>query len=372
MTADGAAEPVPVSSPDLSPLETRNVVDAIESSWISSTGAFLERFEREFGEACRTEHVVPVANGTVALHLVLEALGVTSGDEVIVPSMTYIATANAVAYTGATPVFVDVCPDTWCLDPEAVAAAVTTRTTAVIAVHLYGHPADMDALRAVADRHGLALVEDAAEAPFAEYKGRRAGSLGDAATFSFYGNKVITSGEGGAVTTNDPDLAGRLRLLRGQGMDPARRYYFPVIGFNYRMTNVAAALLCGQLARVPEMLERRRLLYDAYDNAFGASPSVTLQPRADWATITPWLYSVLLEDEQQRTRIAERLSECGVDTRPFFVPIHTLPPYQQLGTGELPVTMELGARGLSLPTSSTFDPAVADRVAALVLEAAGR
>src|SRR5215213_1387536 len=362
-------EYVPVSTPDLSPAETRNVVNAIESTWISSTGEYLDRFEREFGEECEAQHVVPVANGTVALHLVLEALGIKQGDEVVVPSMTYIATANSVSYTGATPVFVDVSAETWCLDPDAVAAAVTPRTAAIIAVHLYGHPADMDPLRELADRHGLALIEDAAEAPFAEYKGRRVGNLGDAATFSFYGNKVITSGEGGAVTTDDPLLADRLRLLRGQGMDPARRYYFPVIGFNYRLTNVAAALLCGQLSRVPAMLESRRKVYETYDDAFRASPRISLQPRAEWAATTPWLYGVLLENEDHRARVARYLSARRVETRPFFVPIHTLPPYESGGTGDLPVTTQLGARGLSLPTSSAFTPALIHRVASLVLEA---
>jgi perosamine synthetase len=362
---------VPVSEPDLGPEELDNVVRAVESTWISSTGEFLAEFETEFGRRCGAEHVVPVANGTVAIHLVLAALGVSAGDEVVVPSMTYIATANAVTYTGATPVFADISSDTWCLDPAAVEAAITPRTVAIVAVHLYGHPADMDALRLVAERHGLALIEDAAEAPFATYHGRPTGSLGDAATFSFYGNKVITSGEGGAVTTNDPVLAGKLRLLRGQGMDPQRRYYFPVIGYNYRLTNVAAALLCGQLSRLPEMLERRRVVYSTYDGAFHAASGVTTQPVAAWASLTPWLYSVLLDDQDTRDRVAQRLSTRGIETRPFFVPIHTLPPYEVSRHLDLPVTNELGRRGLSLPTSSTMPSTVADRVAHALLEALG-
>jgi perosamine synthetase len=355
--------------PDLGPEEADNVADAVRSTWISSAGRYLDTFEREFGRVCQTEHVVPVSNGTVALHLVLEALGVGAGDEVIVPSMTYIATANAVSYCGATPVFVDISAETWGIDPDAVAAAITPRTVAVIAVHLYGHPADMDPLRALADQHGLALVEDAAEAPFAEYKGRRAGSLGDVATFSFYGNKVVTSGEGGAVTTNDAALAARMRLLRGQGMDPERRYWFPVIGYNYRLTNVAAALLCGQLSRVDEMLARRRALYATYDEHFRDVPGLTLQPIAEWAVITPWLYGLLLDDAETRDRVAGRLTAQGIDTRPFFVPIHTLPPYQGRCASELPVTARLGDCGLSLPTSSAFAPDVAARVASTVLRA---
>jgi perosamine synthetase len=360
---------VPVSAPDLSEVESANVADAVRSTWISSTGRFLDEFEREFGARCQAEHVIPVSNGTVALHLVLEALGVTSGDEVIVPSMTYIATANAVTYCGARPVFVDVSPDTWGIDPEAVAAAITSRTVAIIAVHLYGHPADMDALRVVADRHGLALVEDAAEAPFATYKGRRTGSLGNAATFSFYGNKVVTSGEGGAVTTNDAELAGRMRLLRGQGMDPERRYWFPIVGYNYRLTNVAAALLCAQLSRVGSMLERRHALYAEYDDHLCDAPGVTLQPKAEWAETTPWLYGVLLADGKIRDEVAKVLADQRIETRPFFVPIHSLPPYEGHDAGDLTVTQRLGACGLSLPTSSTFDPSVATRVSQSLLAA---
>jgi perosamine synthetase len=351
MSADEAADDrIPVSEPDLGPDELANVTRAVTSTWISSTGEFLGEFEAGFGHHCHAEHVIPVSNGTVAIHLVLAALGVSTGDEVIVPSMTYIATANAVRYTGATPVFADILSETWCLDPDAVAAAVTPRTVAIIAVHLYGHPADLES---------------------AKYKGRPTGSLGDAATFSFYGNKVITSGEGGAVTTNDRALAARLRLLRGQGMDPDRRYFFPVIGYNYRLTNVAAALLCGQLARLPDMLGRRRTVYATYARALDATPAVTKQPVASWASVTPWLYGVLLTNEETRDRVARDLARRRIETRPFFVPIHTLPPYEDSRHLDLPVTIELGGRGLSLPTSSTMSVEVATRVAEAVLDALG-
>jgi perosamine synthetase len=258
---------IPVAAPSMTELEERYVLDAVRSTWIGPTGPYLDRFRQAFAQICKVSHAVPVSNGTVALHLALLALGVGPGDEVIVPSLTYIASVNAVAYCGAAPVFADIEADTWCLSPEAVAAAVTERTKAVVVVHLYGMPASMRELRAVADRHGLAIVEDAAEAPFAEYRGSPTGGLGDIATFSFFGNKIVSCGEGGAVTTDDDDLAARVELLRGQGMDPRRRYWFPEVGYNYRLTNVAAALLCAQLERRTDLLAARWHVYQRYQES---------------------------------------------------------------------------------------------------------
>jgi perosamine synthetase len=234
---------IPLSVPDLSGNEEAYASEAIRSSWISSSGAFVQRFEREFASFCESGTALSVTNGTDALHLALIALGVGPGDEVLLPSLTYVATANAVRYVGAEPVFVDVEPGTWCLDPLDIERRITERSRAIIAVHLYGHPADMDEINAVAGRHGLSVIEDAAEAHGATYKGRICGSLGDCATFSFYGNKILTCGEGGALTTSNPELVQRARLFRGQGMDPERRYFFPVIGHNFRLTNVACAIL---------------------------------------------------------------------------------------------------------------------------------
>lgn len=366
---------IPVSRPDLSPLELANVQQAVESTWISSSGEFLRQLEERFQVATGCEFAIPVANGTVALHLALAALGIGPGDEVIVPSLTYIATANSVRYTGATPVFADVTDSDWGLDAVEVEALITPRTRAVIAVHLYGHPANMTALRAVADRHGLSLIEDAAEAPFATCDGRPVGSLGDVATFSFYGNKIISSGEGGAVTTNDPALAARMRLLRGQGMDPERRYFFPVVGFNYRMTNVAAAIACAQLDRAPEMLASRRRLYATYDAAVATLPSLSSQPVQSWATVSPWLYPVVVESgEHERDRLMRELDAQGVETRPFFIPIHRLPPYlDEHGdiVASLPVTDRLAACGFSLPTSSSFTQEEIERVVAALRAVAG-
>lgn len=357
MTEHANRDPrVPVAAPDLSGNEEAYVVDAIRSSWISSTGQYIDRFERDFAELCGTSAALGVCNGTVALHLALLALGVRPGDEVLVPALTYVATANAVRYVGGEPVFVDVDPLTWCLDATKLENAITQRTRGIIAVHLYGHPADMDAINRVAGIHGLWVVEDAAEAHFATYKGRPVGGLADIATFSFYGNKLITSGEGGAVTLSDPRLELRARTLRGQGVDPSRRYYFPVTGYNFRLTNVACAILCAQIERRGAIVDRRRAIFEEYRSALVGVRGIGFQPVASWAVPAPWLFSITVDlDEYGRTRddLADALGNEGVDTRPFFVPLNSLPPFREgaVRRGDtVPVAESLAESGLNLPT----------------------
>jgi perosamine synthetase len=358
---------LPVAAPDLDGNEEKYVVDAVRSSWISSGGPYLTRFEDEFAELCDTRHAIAVSNGTAALHLALLALDLGPGDEVIVPSLTYIASVNAIKYVGATPVFVDVDPITWCLDVEAVAAAMTHRTRAVVAVHLYGQPADMDGLRAMCTPRGIRIVEDAAEAPMASYHGRPTGGLGDIGTFSFYGNKLFTSGEGGAITLNDHSMASNIRLLRGQGMDPNRRYWFSVVGYNYRLTNVAAALLCAQLERRLDFMKRRSEIYAQYTERLAGIPGITVQANVFGATRSPWLYSILVDEESfgiSRDDLMTRLAATGIETRPFFPPIHRLPPYEgSRVTGvNLAVTERLAAQGLNLPTFVGLGPDSVDLI----------
>lgn len=366
--------PIPVATPDLSGNEERYVLEALRSSWISSTGPFVGRFERAFAEQCGTRAAIGVANGTLALHLALLTMDLRPGDEVLVPSLTYIATANAVRYCGAEPVFVDVDPATWCMDPAQLEASITRRTKGIIPVHLYGHPADMDAIGHVAATHGLWVVEDAAEAHFARYKGRLTGSLARIGVFSFYGNKVLTSGEGGAVTLDDPALERRARLLRGQGVDPDRRYFFPITGYNYRLTNICCALLCAQLERAPQIIARRRAIYARYRAALEGVPGIGFQPEASWAEISPWLFSITVDAAQYgRTRddLGALLAAAGIETRPFFHPLHRLPPFweESRRRGEvLPVTDLLGAAGLNLPTFTRMSDGDIDRVASAIRE----
>ncbi len=362
-----------LAAPDLTGNEEAYVLDALRSTWISSSGPYLQRFEDQFAKMCQTRSVLAVANGTVALHLALLGYDLVPGDEVILPSLTYVATANAVRYVGARPVFVDVEPESWCISPEAIEEAITPRTRGVIAVHLYGHPADMDAIREIASRHGLWIVEDAAEAHLARYKGRPVGGLGDVSTFSFYGNKVFTSGEGGAVAVNDPAQAARMRMFRGQGMDPDRRYYFPIVGYNYRLTNIAAALLCAQLERADDILAWRGAVFSGYRERLENVPGLGFQPCADWAEPTPWLFCLTVDEVifgRSRDALMEILDASGIETRPFFIPLHTLPPYQDENREtRLPLTDQLASSGLNLPTHRSMTPADLDRICGIIRDA---
>lgn len=363
---------IPVAAPDLRGNEEKYVVDALRSSWISSSGPYINRFEKEFAGACNTQSAIAVSNGTVALHVALLALDVRPGDEVLVPSLTYIATANAVRYVGAEPVFVDVDPETWCIDPAQLEASITVRTKGIIAVHLYGHPADMDRINRIAAVHGLWVVEDAAEAHFATYKGRPTGGLARVATFSFYGNKILTAGEGGALTLDDRQLELRIRTLKGQGVDPDRRYFFPVTGYNFRMTNLAAAILCAQFERREEIVATRNRVFADYRERLAGIPGVGMQPVAEWAVPAPWLFCATFDAaEYGRTRdeVMTLLAAEGIDTRPFFIPLHRLPPFREQSTrrGEdLPHTDRLAAAGINLPTYSDLSPSDIDRICDLI------
>jgi perosamine synthetase len=340
-----------VASPVVGETEKRYVNDCLDSGWISSIGNYLARFEEGFARFCGVKHAIATNNGTTALHLALVALGVGPGDEVIVPTLSYIATANAVRYCGATPVFIDCDEETLNIDVLAIESKMTPRTRAIIPVHLYGHPVDMDPILELADKNNVCVVEDAAEAHGAKYKGRMVGSIGTCATFSFYGNKILTTGEGGMVTTNDDLLAAKLRLYRGQGMDPNHRYWHPVIGYNYRMTNIAAAIGCAQLERVDEVLTSRKRLASWYSSGLAQIPGLVLPVQKDYAEHVYWMYTVLLPEHlaEKRDLVCEILDSHGVETRPIFYPMHVLPPYEE-DAMRYPKATSCAARGFNLPT----------------------
>lgn len=363
-----------VAAPMFAGNEAKYVSDCIESTWISSMGDYIDRFERRFAEFCGVKHAMSCCNGTAALHLALSALGVGPGDEVIVPTLTFVATANAVRYCGATPVFVDVTPETWGIDPERLEEKIGPRTRGVIVVHLFGHPVDMRAVGAIARRHGLFVVEDAAQAHGAECRGQRVGSFGDVAAFSFYGNKIISTGEGGMVVTSDDALAAKIRQLKSHGMDPARRYWHPIIGFNYRMTNVAAAVGLGQLEKVDWHLQRRAEVADWYRARLADTPGLSWQQTQAWARHVWWMFSVTLDDPSaDRDRVIDDLRECGIETRPIPYPLHTLPPYRESTIGQqFPVAERIARRGINLPTWSRVTRADVDRVCAALLQAFAR
>ena len=345
---------IPIYEPTLGDAEEAMVMDAVRSGWISSNGKYIREFEERFAAFCGVQHGISTSNGTTALHLAIHALGIGPGDEVIVPALTFVASANAVHYTGATPVFADVDPQSWTLDPVAVEALITPKTKAIAPVHLYGHPAPMNALRAIADHHGLLLIEDAAEAHGAQVGARRTGNLGHAAAFSFFANKIITTGEGGMVTTNDAALAARCRMLRDHAMPPERRYWHDEVGFNYRMTNLQAAVGVAQMARIDEFIARKREIAHLYQEALGTVPGLTLPVELPGYTNVYWMYSILVGDEYglKRDEVMVALRAQNIDSRPFFHPLDTLPPYQR-GV-PCPTALRLSRHGLNLPSAPSL------------------
>lgn len=346
---------IPLAGPVLNGNEKKYVMDCIDTGWISANGKYVAEFEQKFAEFCGTEHALSCANGTVALHLPLLAYGVKEGDEIIIPTFTYIATANAVTYCGATPVLVDCEDEAWNIDASKIEEKITTNTKGIIVVHLYGHPVDMDPIMEIARKHNLFVIEDAAEAHGALYKGKVVGSIGDVGTFSFFGNKVISTGEGGMITTNDSELAAKMHLLRGQGMDPNKRYWFNVVGYNYRMTNLQAAVGLGQLENIEWHLEQRRRVASEYINKLsGHGELFSLQPELSYARHTYWMVSILLSDKItiSRDQLMALMDEDGVETRPLFYPMHQLPPYYEESSYE--ISDKISARGFNIPTNATL------------------
>ena len=345
---------IPVAEPLFIGNEKQYVSDCIDTTWISSVGKYINLFEESFAEYCGVKHALSCCNGTVAIHLPLLAYGVGPGDEIIVPTLTYIATANAVRYCGATPVFADSSPDTWNIDPQAIERVITPRTKGIIVVHLYGNPVDMDAIMSIADKHNLFVIEDAAEAHGALYKGRKVGSIGHIGTFSFFGNKVITTGEGGMVTTDDEALAARMRRLKGQGMDPERRYWFPEIGYNYRMTNIEAAIGLAQLENIDFHIEQRQNVKNWYHKHLeDYHKHIEFQTEQPDGFNVIWMFSVLFSKTlpYSRDEIMIKLANQGIETRPVFYPLHIMPPYRE-DDGKYPIAEDIARRGVNLPTSS--------------------
>lgn len=340
----------PVAIPNLSGNEFKYLNDAFLSSWISSSGEYIVKFEEQFANYCGTEHGVAVSNGTVALHLALVSLGVGQGDEVIVPDLTFAATINAVLHAGATPVIVDIEEDSWCIDPNEIELAITSKTKAIIPVHLFGQPCDMDAIMQLAKAHNLFVIEDCAQAHGAEFKGQKVGSFGEVGCFSFFGNKVITTGEGGMCVTNNAKLNEKMRVRRDHGMSKTKRYWHEVIGYNYRMTNLQAAIGLAQLERIEDILENRRVYEKSYKNAFKNKPVDFQTDLPDRKRIT-WLVSVLLEKGRDAlSDYIERLTKAGLDVRPFFYPLSDMDLYKEYCAKPCPVAKAISQKGLNFPT----------------------
>ncbi|HEY5549070.1 MAG TPA: DegT/DnrJ/EryC1/StrS family aminotransferase [Coriobacteriia bacterium] len=361
---------IPVSEPSIGEAETAYVVEALQTGWISSAGRFIEEFERGFAHYCGRRHGIAVSNGTVALQLAVACLKLEPGDEIIMPSFTIISCALAAIYNDAVPVLVDVDPETWCMDVAQIEAKITARTRAIMPVHMYGHPVDMDVVEDIARRHGLAVVEDAAEAHGAEYGGRRCGSFGDLSCFSFYANKIITTGEGGMVLTDDDALAALARSKRNLCFGDRRRFFHDDLGFNFRLTNLQAAIGVGQLERIDAVLARKRQMAAAYAQGLAGLP-LQLPTEKRGAKNVYWMYGAVLDDSVgfDAGTFAVRLAERGVQTRPFFVGMHEQPALRERGLfveERYPVTERISVRGLYLPSGQAItDRQIGDVISAV-------
>lgn len=344
------ARKIPIYKHLLAGNEKRYVNECLESNWISSKGHFVEKFEDMFAKYVNTRYTITVCNGTCALHLALLALGIGKGDEVIAPTLTYVATANAVAYTGATPVFVDSEPNFWQIDPKQIEAQISPRTRAIVVVHLYGHPCAMEQIVAIAKKHKLFLIEDCAEALGSRYKNRHVGTFGDIAIFSFYGNKTITTGEGGMVITNNEMLMKRVKKLKGQGLVPNKEYWHDTIGYNYRMTNICAAIGLAQIEHIETIIQKKQQIAKLYKKYLKNS-SIEYHKQAPNSFHSYWMFSILARDLKEKESIRAQLNTHNIETRPLFYPLHTMSMYEDTQQKkEFPVAKNLSIRGINLPS----------------------
>lgn len=355
---------IALAQPQLNGNEYNYLMDAFFSTWISSTGKYVTQFEENFSKYCGVQYGIATSNGTTALHLALTALGIGEGDEVIVPDITFAATINAVIYTGATPVIVDIESDSWCIDPNEIEKAITSNTRAIIPVHIYGQPCDIGRICDIARKHSLYVVEDCAEAHGAEWHGKKVGSFGIISCFSFFGNKVITTGEGGMCITDSKDLNKKMRILRDHGMSKDRKYYHEVVGFNYRMTNLQAAIGLAQTERIDEILEWRSELEEQYKKVFAPFSEIQLQKMLDDRKKITWLVSILV-NENQRDKILYRLKENNIDARAFFVPLSEMSIYKKYAR-ECIKSKKISQMGLNLPTTYDIDKDKIEKIASII------
>lgn len=339
---------IPVYRPSLNGKEKEYVIDCIDTEWISWKGRYVPKFESGFSKYIGVQYGLGVFNGTVALHLAMLTLGITVGDEVIVPSFTYIASVNAITYVGGTPIFVDSKRDDWQMDAEDVRKKITKKTKAIIVVHLYGHPCDMNELCKICKEHDIFMIEDCAEAIGSEYEGKKVGSFGDISCFSFFGNKTITTGEGGMVLTDDIALWERAGRIKDQGNARYRMYWSDIIGYNFRMTNIQAAIGCAQLENIDYFIDRKIEIGQRYRDGLKGLPLKTLEPIGD-VKHTYWMCCAILDDADLRDKIRGYLEENGIETRPTFYPVHTMPMYSQKYQKHVNAEY-IAYRGINLPS----------------------
>lgn len=342
---------IPAAEPLIQGNELKYIKDCLDSTWLSH-GKYIDLLEKKFAKFCGARYAASVVNGTAALHLLLVSLGIKEGDEVIIPDLTFIATANAISYTGAKPVLVDVDRHTWNIDPVKIEEKITKKTKAIIAVHLYGYPADMDRINALGKTHGIHVLEDACEAHGAVYKGKKAGSLGLASCFSFYGNKIMTTGEGGMIVSDNKSLIDRVNLLKSHAQAKRGVFSHREIGFNYRFTNIQAALGLAQFENINNVLAKKRKNAKMYE-ALLRDVDILMLPQSQKGIRSAfWMYSIVLRKDGLKNKLVEKLANAGIETRPFFDPLHMLPMYRK--KENFPNTIFLSKNGLNLPSGATL------------------
>jgi perosamine synthetase len=343
---------IPIYSPTFNKEEKENLLECIDTGWISSQGEFIEQFENNFSNWNRTQYGLATSSCTSALHLALVALGVGKNDEVICPDLTFIAPANMILWAGAQPVLVDVHPVNWSIDPKKLEGKITAKTKAIIVVHAFGHSADMDPILVIAKKHNLYIIEDVAEAPGARYKGKLVGTMGNASCYSFFANKIMTTGEGGMVLTDDKNLDKQMRIYRDHGMSREKRYVHIVAGFNYRMTNMQAAVGVGQLKYLDKVLSKRKNQEERYKKLFAGNAKLTWRPKEQWCDTVHWMSTITIDNEKLRDPLLKYMQSKGVDCRQMIYPIHMAEPYKKSNNpSDFVVSRSISLRSLHLPSS---------------------
>lgn len=361
-----------LDAPNLGEEEKKYLIEAVDTNYVSTIGPFVGRFEKIFAETINVPEAVSLQSGTAALHMALHELDICEGDEVIVPALTFIASVNPIIYVRATPVFVDVDPVTWNIDPEEMEKAITPRTRAVIITHLYGNPCDMDSIMNIAEKHGIHVIEDSTESLGATYEDSFTGAFGEYGCFSFNGNKIITTGGGGMITGKNRESLKRIRHLINQARDKSRGYYCTDVGFNYRMTNIEAALGLAQIAKLKGFLEKKRMYHKIYEEELGGIPGVNLQKEPEGAESSFWLNCLAFEKPVDVEEIRKQLKERNIQSRLLFPPLIDLPPYEKYNDKDFTISRKLFQRGLCLPGSTLNSEEDIRRVCSVFKEICGQ
>ena len=361
---------IPVYQPYIQEEESKFLQDCLNTGWISSKGKYIDLFEKSFAKYLNAKYALTTSNGTVALHLALATIGIKEGDEVLVPNLTFAASVNSIIYTGATPVLIDCDPDTFNIDTNLIENKITSKTKAIMVVHLYGLPVNMNLIKSIADKHNLIIIEDSAESFGSEFKGKKVGTFGRLSTFSFYGNKTITTGEGGMVIFKNKKDYEKAKILRDHGMNPNKTYWHEFLGFNYRMTNLQASVGYAQLKKSNLIIEKKINLAQNYIHRLKKIDGIKFQKETDFNKNTYWLVTIIVEENKfgaSRDSLRSFLNKNNIDSRPVFFPINLMPPYKKYNIGSFPNSLFVSKNGLSLPSYPSLSIDEIKRICDLII-----